>query len=390
MNHARNVLVLAIVTSALGWVGCASTEAHSASVQPFHVALIPIEAPKTLADPVGSEESTIALSIDTEELGRAVQEATDGTCFARVTLLDPPDGVDPAEFAAWDTDRRDAYWLRRSMEIDADLVLECDLAFSAKVTGDHNEKFWLNLPLFLLGGPGCYFVDDRTYSGDARLRASLYEVHAIHGKSATFNDGRSRLVQVEARFQDEALDFLDRADGNPGHFATSFLIPAGLLARNGDGVEGALADQVRQHLAESLAHEFSLQGREVSEAEHVAPFQLESRFEVDGDDVALHATVRLKCGDVDRMEDFVVSSGTALIEGDFDDGVVDEHLSTKRERVLRYTFDARLPRANVGEYVRVEMAAGGRARILRSFTLPVDPALRGDAEPVAVAGTNHR
>lgn len=382
----RVQVVLAAILGAATACGCASTRASTGSVQPFHVALIPIAEPTRLADPEGAEEDGIELALDTAELAHAVRDAIDGACFARVSLLAPPPGVPPAEFAAWDAERRDAHWIAQSNAVAADLVLECDLAVAPRVVGERNEKFWLNLPLFLLGGPVCYFIGDRTYRGDARLRATLYELHALEGERATFADERSRLVQVESRFHDRALDFLDRADGSPAHFAVSLVVPAGLLARGGEGVERSLSEQVGLELADGLARELALQERAVSAADRVAPFELVDCAVARTPDggVALSGHVVLECGDIDRMDDFVVACGAESFAGEFDEGEVDRDRSTRRERVLRYAIDARLPAAADAEYVRVSMAAGGRSRILRSFTIPIS----GGASAPVLAGAD--
>lgn len=378
--------LLALAIGALCSSSCASVDREVADAQPFHVAVIPMSEATRLPDPDGSEGSEIALALDTAVVGRAVQDAIDGTCFARASLLAPPDDVPAEEFAAWDVARRDAYWLARAQEVDADLVLECDLAFATKVAGTKNEKFWLNLPLFLLGGPACYFVGDRTYRGEARLRASLYELHAIADERATFSDARSRLVQVESRFRDESLDFIDRADG-VGQYAASLVVPAGLLARDGEGVEENLTELVGRSLADGLARELALQRREVSAADRVAPFRLEPDVRVGaaGDVIEVRASVLLEQGDVDRMDDFVVRSGPAAVRGEFGEGVLDADLSTRRERVLRYELSARLPRSSAGPYLNVAIAGGGRARVVRSFTIPLDEELRRVDDAVADA-----
>ena len=68
-----------------------------------------------------------------------------------------------------------------------------------------------NLPLFLLGGPACYFVDDVSYHGEARLSGQVFDLNAIRAEHATLEDGRAQLLHVESRFQEATLDFLDRA-----------------------------------------------------------------------------------------------------------------------------------------------------------------------------------
>lgn len=382
MSQFRHAFLLALIVCALFASACTSTTRQVESIQPFHVAVIPITAAARLADPDGSKDDAVTISIDASGLANAVRSAVDGTCFTRASLLAPPAGVSPEDFDGWDVARRDAHWLAEAQRLNADLVLECDLAFAEKAVGESNEKFWLNLPLFLLGGPGCYFIADRTYHGDARLRASLYELHAIADDRASFADGRSRLVQIESRFRNMSLDFIDRADG-AGNYAVSLVVPAGLLASDGEGVEGALSSAIGLELAAGLARELSLQQREIRAADRVAPFQLDPRVQValEGDDVLVTGSVLLKRGDVDRMEEFVVRSGSAVVNGEFEDGAVDEFLSTRREQVLRYAFTARLPRSQIGPFVGLEMAAGGRTRIVRSFTLPLDV----QAETVEIA-----
>jgi len=372
MTPSRITFVLAWIVCALSWSACAATT-PKAPRQPFHVAIIPVSGSTALEDLKGAEDSDVKLTLDTDRLSNSIRDALDGTCFTRATLLTPPADVSPADFDCWDAERRDAHWLAQAQAIDADLVLECDLAFAGKVVGESNEKFWLNLPLFLLGGPGCYFVGDRTYRGDARLRASLYELHALNDARATFGDGRSRLAQVESRFRDAAFDFLDRANGNVAQYAISIVVPAGLLATSGEGVERNLSTHVADHLASGLAREIALQGREIAGADRVAPIRIDPhvRAHTSSDGIVVTGAVVLSCGDLDRMEDFVLTCGSTVVRGEFDDGIVDEEHSTRRERALRYEFAACFPDTTRGDFVHVEVAAGGRSRVVRSFTLPV-------------------
>lgn len=375
MKRTSRTAPLALCAPLLALASCASTSQSADDALPFHVALIPVvTSPHVpVAKAPESDDESVKLSLERDVLSQDLRASLDGPCFARASLLALPANVSPAEFDAWSAAERDDHWLAEAERVGADLVLECEVASSERAVGASNDKFWLNLPLFLLGGPSCYFVGDRTYTGDARLHAALYELHALRSGRATLADGRSRVVQAEARFHSEALTFLERADGGFGQYLLSFVVPAGLLAQDGSGVEESLSASLTEQLSTGLTEELARQREEIADADRVAPFRLAPDVRVVAADGWLDVAgeVLLRLGDVERMEECVVRHGGAQSRVELGAGVRDEALSSRREELRRIPFEARLPYAEHERFVRIALVAGGRTPIVRSFTLPI-------------------
>lgn len=374
MKRTPRPVPLALCAALATLASCASTSQSSHDAMPFHVALLPVVATGTSGTHVAAQDDGVRLSLEPGALSRDLRSSLDGACFTRASLLAPPAGVPAAEFETWSASERDDHWLAEAERIGADLVLECEVASSGRAVGAANDKFWLNLPLFLLGGPSCYFVGDRTYTGDARLRAALYELHALRSGRATLADGRSRVVQAEARFRSESLTFLERADGGVGQYLLSLVVPAGLLAREGRGVEESLSTSLAEQLSSGLTEELGRQRDEIADADRVAPFRLDPavRIEASEGELAVRGDVLLRVGDVERMEECLVRHGGAQARVELGAGARDDALSSRREEIRRIPFAARLPRVEHERFVRIELVAGGRTPIVRSFTLPVD------------------
>lgn len=224
---------------------------------PFHVALIPTEVHDTTvltdtpSEPVYAESATgrpdddMRLELTTAEVSLALQaELTHA--FVRTTLLELP--ADRTQLAALGPAERERYWQARARAAGADLLMRTRLLVEPAVEGKRNEKFWLNLPLFLLGGPACYFVGDRHYAVSARLQAEVFDVSEGH---ESLGEYALLTIPLYAEFQGADLRFLDRAHGI-WDYAFSLLVPSGLLARETDTIESELEERVPIALGHEL------------------------------------------------------------------------------------------------------------------------------------------
>jgi hypothetical protein len=369
VNHLLSILVIALLLGS-----CASQAQRDEPLLPFHVALVPIQsstAPES-SDPPASE-SSLKLEIDPSALSSELRSTLESTCFARVTLLAPPAETSGDEFARWSPEKRNQYWIAESAKAGADLILESELRATPVLRGTTNEKFWLNLPLFLIGGPFCYFIGDNSYSGDARLDAWLYDLRPIAAAHASISDGRSELAHVQARFRGTDLDFLDRAGGSVGSYAASLVVPAGLLARKSDNVEHCVADNAKSELAQGLMRELRSESERVLVGERVSSFHVAPESALDYKDGALlfHGSVLLRTGEVQRMDTWRLEAGTESIEGEFGNAAVDAGLSTVRCRYLRYGLDIRLPCLTCEHEAKLTLVGGGRDVSVRTFTFEV-------------------
>lgn len=140
-----------------------------------------------------------------------------------------PQDVDRETFLALPAEQQDSWWVQAAADDGADLIVSAVLNFRTQVRTDINSAFWLNLPLFLLGGPMTWFVNDRSYFLEAQLTAEVHAVDPLAKQLASLADGRSRLQSVRSSAGEVPLDFLDRAD-HGGQYLLSVIVPSGLLA----------------------------------------------------------------------------------------------------------------------------------------------------------------
>jgi hypothetical protein len=367
-----NRICILLATTLLA--ACAGQARRDEPALPFHVALIPIQcAAPSDATGASADHDGLKLAIDPVALSAHLRSTLEATCFARVTLLAEPEDSSAEEFARWSPEQRNAYWIAASTRAGADLILESELRAAPELRGNMNEKFWLNLPLFLLGGPFCYFIGDNSYLGDARLDAWLYDLRPIAASQTTLADGRSELTHVQARFRGTDLDFIDRAGGNVGSFAASLVIPAGLLARNNESVEHCVADTAIADLAQGLMKELRGESEHVLLGEHVTSFHVAPESTVTCEDGVLrfHGAVLLRTGEIQRMDTWRLEAGDRSTEGEFHESIVDAGLTTARNRYLRYALDVRLPSACGAKEAKLTLVGGGRDVSVRTFTFEV-------------------
>jgi hypothetical protein len=349
---------------------CASQSRRDEPLLPFHVALIPLQSATAVATTeTPSSEEALKLTIDPPALSGLMRKALED-CFAHVTLLSLPDGLSRDEFEQWSTDERNAYWAKASAAAGADLIMESELHIAPQLHGSTNEKLWLNLPLFLAGGPFCYFIGDNTYSGEARLDAWLYDVRSIATSRATLADGRTELAHVQARFHGADLDFLDRAGGNVGSFVASLVIPAGLLARESAHVEPCVAKCAVEDLAQGLARELHGESERLLLGERLTSFYFapDCALTRQGDMMRFRGTVLLRTGDIQRMDTWRLEVDGAATDGEFGRAVIDESLSTAQSQYLRYVLDVRVPASPSAQQGRLTIVGGGRDVAVRTFT----------------------
>jgi hypothetical protein len=373
---ARAALALALALGA----GCASQRAREEPPLPFHVAVIPFTADEVRdpGAPAGGEHRGFRLALDPDLVSKAVVAGLDGSCFSRATLIDYPKDVSREAFESLSASERDAYWVRACEAAGADLVLECELAYSPKLHSGHNEKFWMNLPLFLLGGPACYFVDDVSYQGDAHLYGSLFDLNAIRADHATLEDGRAQILRLESRFQDTSLDFMDRAGGNVGLFAASILVPAGLLSHESGSAERKVSAAVSADLARGLARSVRDGAHEILVADRLAGFHLDPRSSVEIRGHLLHfrGEAVLRRNEQERMESYSIRLGSHTASGEFGDAAPDPADTTRRARDLRFPFEADVELDPTARSLEIQLVAAGASPGVRTFTILL-PELQG-------------
>jgi len=371
---------LLLCAGLLAPVGCTATTSVSGGTLPFKVAVIPFDAaalPDLASEGSAPEGNSIVPRFDSTQLTGAVRDALRGR-FADAIVLPWPAGTSPEEFQRLPRSEQDAWWRRACADADADLVLECDAKVPRRASYEHNETFWLNLPLFLIGGPFCWFVDDTTYRGEARLQAVLHQVLPIAGGRATFADGDAEVARFEVRLDEVRLDFLDRAE--PLGYVFSLVVPPGLLERNNRHVEEHFAAAVGSGLAAGLARRVDESSGTILATEDLADFYLlrDVKAVARRGEVVVSGHVEVRSDSAADLRGCVVRCGERVVDGTLSEAQPDPVLSSERAPRSRIAFTATLPHDEGADRVRIELTQGGRDPIGRTFTvLIVAPAAGG-------------
>lgn len=345
---------LVIFAALLALAACSSVRTSARDPLPFHAVLAPV---------IATSPSNDGAPIAGETLTRALHDALQARCFTRVTLLEP----------VADDDRRDEAWIARGRELEADVVLVCELRAAPAVETELNEKFWLNLPLFLVGGPACWFVDDRSYKIDVRASIEVFDACALDASGARALDSRALLVRQESRFAETALDLSDRCNGRIAPYFLSIIVPPGWLVRDGPRVRAALEERIGAELSHALATGLLEHEVDLVEAERTSSFFLDpaTRARWDGAQVVVEGAALLHVGDTERLDAWSVRAGDASLELSFGDGEPDAERSTARRPCRRHPLAARIAPNGRPRWLRLEIRGGGRNGERRTFTLPI-------------------
>jgi hypothetical protein len=255
---ARNIPCF-VIAAATSLASCASTRPPARDPLPFHVALVPTVG-QTVESTSEDEDGLVPVTIDTRRLDERLRTELESAGFARVTPLALPAigapaiaaaGL-PADPAKWDEIARAKWWILAARQADADMIARARVAYRPQAAGELNDRFWLNLPLFLIGGPMCWFVSDRSYAVTAGLDLRLYDLGLVVEELAPLGPS-TELGSYQVEYGGRALGFLDRADG-VSSYLLSVVVPAGLLARSNETVSGALAQDAEVKLCEALTN----------------------------------------------------------------------------------------------------------------------------------------
>lgn len=210
---------------------------------PFRVAMTPvaIEVVRAAKSP-DSAPPGLMLSFDEAELSHSCA-AELRTCFAGVSAVaSPPVGAPEASSQAWVQEARAA---------GADLIVDATLTYDPVFTTSLNDRFWLNLPLFALGGPFAWFVADRSYRCQGTLEVQVYDLGAAATAGGDALDESSRVLRVDRQAEEASLNLCERASF--GHYALSLLVPAGFLARESAAVPDELRHAITAQLSRAIA-----------------------------------------------------------------------------------------------------------------------------------------
>lgn len=345
--------------------GCSGSDVQEFPPLPFHVAIVPARV-ATRATPrdveADREVLEIGLDLKSERVSDTIQKALDGPCFVRSTLLSYPEDRD--EFLGRGEAEQDAHWLEQARRQGVDVLLVSELRYDAAIESSQNDKFWLNLPLFLLGGPFSYLVDDRSYFADARLDVVLYDL--TFELTNLEESNREMLDQwVRAEFEETSLSLMDRAEGDVGAYVLSLFVPASFVSTESEEVKEKVEEAVMEALAADLTSKIRSEASRLNANRTLSSFSLDlERVQVarleDGT-VAVNVPVRLLLGSRGVSDYEIRAHDMPTVAGAFRAGPDAEGLYWIREQ---------LPIPRTSRWVRLRIADNqGQAR---AYTFQVD------------------
>jgi hypothetical protein len=275
----------------------------------------------------------------------------------------------------WTAEQLSSWWKSEAESVQADLIVESSVTYRPQVRNETNDRFWLNLPLFLLGGPACYFVNDRSYSVDASIRSYFYDVRALaSNERILLGDRQAQVREYQAEFTGVDLDFIDRARGGFGSYALSLVCPAGLLSSDSESALTKVEEAVVRGLASGLRRRIQHDPEGLVRPNRVSFFLLPGDLGVTGrgdGSVEVAGNIYFQRNtNVEGLSHMVIlSAGKLLGQVNFTRNLRAEQDVSDTVRV--YSVDEVLPNVGLVDIVQVEIFHAGSDARSRSFTLPV-------------------
>jgi hypothetical protein len=332
----------------------------------FHVAIAPPEVSAEQAGTTRQREgspTSLTLAIDKDRLRTRLEAALSRT-FMKVTSL-------PIEPAAAGTSTTKA-WTAKARDLGADLLLIPTLRYDPVVHSSLNDRFWLNLPLFALGGPFCWFVSDRSYYCDSNLVGKVLDVSRATQAAGQTMEPNPSVTDVSRKATEASLNFLDRADG-AGPYLLSLICPAGLLSPESTAVPAELDASVVEQLCEALARELLDSSTEITQWPGVGFYPRYWQVATDGDKRALSGEIRLEHGAATEL----ASMKYRVAAGPLQDVELEQRPSptTGSGTAGRTDYSFRVPLENGFKgAMQIEIVQRDRFLTKRTFTYVVDEA----------------
>ena len=342
--------------------GCASQSSNIDRL-PFHVAIAPpvvrIDAQMAAQQHAG-EATELSLAIDADEVSAQLARSMSAT-FMQVSMLD-----EDANASKSTSD-----WARTAQAIGADMMLLPRITYSPTVHTSLNDRFWLNLPLFAIGGPLNWFVADRSYYCDTELAGQLIDVSAATAGGALQEavDDNAKVIDITSPASEASLNFLDRADGAVP-FLLSLVVPAGWLATESDGAGGALDKNVVAQVSRDMASSLLNRGNNITHWRLIAFHPRNLRVDIADGERALRGELSLETGfatAVSKMRYRLGDQDWQTIEPE----ETNRDLPTAERRGrMTYTFEIPLAETFQG-MVRFEVTQNDRFSSYRTFSFKV-------------------
>jgi hypothetical protein len=352
--RTRSLALLALT----GLGACASQE-RAIEKMPFHVAIAPASVDRDATSrPADGNPTELALAFDETKLMDEIA-ANAGATFVRVTRLSP------SEPGATTAVRHKA-WVAEAQQKGADLLLVPRLRYDSRVHTELNDRFWLNLPLFALGGPFCWFVADRSYLCHARLDGEVFDVTAAAASKRPTLDRTSRVHEFKRESTEASLNFLDRASG-AGPYLLSMICPAGLLATESAGIPPELDAAVTQQLCQEMTRSLRDGTTEIAESDLVDFFPRDVRVGGEGSGRSLVGEFVLRIGTATELGKLRYRAGA---EGEWRDATWSPMLPEATADRKVYPFLIRLDGVTT-DTLQVQVEQLDQDLTRRTFTFPL-------------------
>lgn len=363
------VAILLLLTGAL--CGCSATQELQVDRLPFRVALMPIDTPRVVDGggvELDGEPTQAQLELDSAELVARIQEALSRYCFVDVQVLDSTQLDESNE----SVEMRDPQvrMISAAADLNADLLVELDLRYQKTIWHRTNSSFWLNVPLFLLAGPGMYFLNDNSYAADVELTATFSDGPSVVSKDTELGDQVSRYLTTQSSFSGAALSFPERIDSNY-EYLYSIVCPTGFLSQDTGTVGERVSAEVIDELTRKLVINVQSRRQDLLYAEHICPVAL------DPNDVQVTRNPggTTTVSGVVRMEENEQVGGLHLVRLRAGSEVIMAEVASPQtgdDGELVYSFRGTM-NASSSTDVRVELEVGARDRLLRTFTFDIEP-----------------
>lgn len=352
-------ILLAGAIAAVAVSGCSSTEVATERL-PFRVAI----APATIQLLRPDENPEFALQFTEAAVSEALSKVLhENESFVAIEMLDVEESETPTRVEL----------ARRAREARADLLIEPYLEAGPAVEGSINEKFWLNLPLFAIGGPFCYWVSDRRYAFEVNMNLTATSLASVPDGGSPADLDRNAVFPrpIGERLQELDLNFASRSGYQWSSVLASMAIPAGLLSKSGDNVRAALEQEILETMSQRFADQIRGRGSELLKLRHLVPFY------VDNSSVAVTrsgSTLELSCNvilerdkGVDFLEGYTIRVGEITVEKAFADPIID---GTRSRYEVRETVDLAAAGSAAGA-LRFEVRDASMDENARSYTFAV-------------------
>ena len=346
------------------FAACSSTKPLESRTLPFHVAIVPMDAPivgEVSPGELSGDATDLRLELSQDEVTQTVSNALQQYCFSRVTVLDQADLEEST-----DAFERQRLLLERARASDADLLVEFGLRYDPEVYREKASTFWLNYPLFLFAGPSNWFIGDNGYYADVELTTTVYDLNVIDAGRFALGDPAARVLSASARFTGSELDFTDRSDG-VRDYVMGIVIPSGHLARESESTLGEVHQRILEELRSQVVQGIQSRRHDLVRAEWIAPMYMEPdevSITREGDDALVRGSVRVRKGSlVGRVTGVTAEAGAEQVIStpDVDAAALDAGYDV-------YPFEIRVPIGDGARELRIECEAGTRDRFVRSYT----------------------